>query len=658
MTMARPDGEMMKRYLLDQVEQAAQQWEADFATRTTPERIASYRGRVRQGLLKAIGGLPEPGPLNPRVTGRIEREGYRVEKVIFESQPGCHVTALLFLPAPGRCRSPIPGVVVPVGHTGNGKAWDEYQTLGALLALNGMAGLIFDAIDESERLQYREERGAYDFDRWGHYLHGTYGHQMIGIGSILLGRNTARWEIGDALQGIDYLQSRPEVDPERIGCTGHSGGGIITAYATALDDRIKAAAPSCFLCSLPTVLATTGPGDAEQVTWAALTVGPQATDLLCQAPTPVLLCAATQDQYFDVQGARRSFRYARDVYSRLGCPERIALLVTDGPHSCDRVQRETIARWMSRWLRECDDPVSEPEICLLSEAEAQCTPDGQVMRLPGARSVYDDNEGFEGELARRRAARWVEGDQAALRERVRRIAGIRRLAELPLPRVEQGGSQQRSGYRIERLDLQPEEGIVLPALLFVPERTACDRTVVYLHEDGKDAEALPGGRIEQLVLAGLRVLAVDLRGTGATRQTGQRYWGMIDADWQDVCSAYCLGRSYVGMRAEDILVAGRHAARHLGGAPVADVGLVAVGQVGVPALHAAALEPSLFSSVRLSRTLVSWASVIERRVTRCQYANTVQGALLEYDLPDLAALLGARLRVEEPVDAMGEPIAG
>ena len=191
-------------------------------------------------------------------------------------------------------------------------------------------------------------------------------------------------------------------------------------------------------------------------------------------------------------------------------------------------------------------------------------------------------------------AAWAGKDRRALLERVRQIAGIRKLKDLPPPRVEKGETVQRSGYRIEKLDLRPEEGIVLPAWLFVPEKAAAGRVVLYVHERGKEADAAPGGRIEQLVRAGARVLAVDLRGTGETQQTARSNYALIGTDWKDVSTAYCLGRSYVGMRAEDILIAARYAAKELAGGPADAVDLVAVGNVGVPALHAAALEPALF----------------------------------------------------------------
>jgi len=650
---------MMKRYLLQQVDRAAEEWEAAYEARTTPEQIVAYQEQSRGRLLEVIGGLPARTPLNARTTGKVRRDGYVVEKVIFESQPGLCVTGLLFLPDADRFKPPYPGVVEPVGHTGNGKAHDEYQSLGALLALNGMVALVFDAIDESERVQYQGERGEYDFDKWGHYLHGTYGHQMVGIGSILLGRNTARFEIWDTMRAIDYLESRPEVDPQRIGCTGNSGGGILTAYVVALDDRVKAAAPSCYGNALPTLLRTIGPQDAEHHTWASLAGAPQATDLLMmRAPVPILLCAGTHD-FFDICGSWWTFRYAKRLYVRLGFGERLEILENDAPHNYNLTQREGIARWMSRWLLHEDQVITEPAIELLTEDEARCTPDGQVMQLPGARSAYDLNNDYERELAARRAELWASEDRAALLERVRRIAGVRKLEDLPAPQVEKGETVKRAGYLIEELGLRPEEGIVLPALLFLPEMEAgpSGPVAVYVHEQGNEADAAPGGPIEQLVLAGGRVLSVELRGTGQTQQTAQKSWGKIGPDWKDVTTAYCLGRSYVGMRAEDVLTAARYAATDLEGGPVDAVDLIAVGYVGVPALHAAALEPSLFSSVKLSGTLVSWASVIERRVTIRQYVNVVHAALREYDLPNLAATLGAKLAIEDPRDAAGQAIA-
>jgi dienelactone hydrolase len=630
-------GTMMNRYWLRQAERAAKRWQEEYEARKTPAQIASYQARLRQKFLEAIGGLPERTPLNAKVTGTIRRDGYRVEKVIFESQPNHFVTALLFLPDRDRKTFPCPGVLVPCGHSKDGKGHDTYQTMGALLASSGMAALVVDPIDQGERGQYLGKDG------WPK-LWGVGAHDLLGVGSTLLGRNTARFEIWDDMRAIDYLQSRPEVDPKRIGCTGNSGGGTQTSYMMALDDRIQAAAPSCYLCGFPALLHTIGPQDAEQDIFGQLAFGMDHADyVMMRAPNPVLMCVATKD-FFDIHGAWETFRHAKRLYSRLGLPERVDILENDAKHNYDKTPREGVARWMSRWLLGKDQPIAEPSIKLLSGNETLCTPQGQVMLLAGARSTYDLNEDYEKQLAVRRAATWKTGDRARLLAKVRQLAGIRRLEELPKVETEDFGVVRRTGYRIEKLLLKPEEGIVLPALRFMPEEPKAGQAVVYLHEDGKAADASPGGAIERLVREGTVVLAVDLPGTGQTKAASES---------GDGYTAYLLGRSCVGLRAENILVAARWLKEQTPAGQPAAVGLIAVGHVGIPALHATALEPDLFRSARLSRTPRSWSAVVHTRMATIPVSQVVHGALLTYDLPDLAATLGTKLTLES--QAAGKP---
>ena len=164
------------------------------------------------------------------------------------------------------------------------------------------------------------------------------------------------------------------------------------------------------------------------------------------------------------------------------------------------------------------------------------------------------------------------------------------------------------------------------------------------------------GRIR--VNAGLSqfVVSIDLRGIGETYQTvGNHAKPYFGTDAQDVYTAYLLGRCYVGMRAEDILVCARWLSKHQT-VGQDTIRLVTVGNVSVPALHAAALEPALFASVKLKRSLKSWSSIIEESgPTHNQLINFVQGALTVYDLDNLAATLTAKLTVEEPLDVQGRP---
>jgi len=634
--------DMMNHYLRRQAQQQFGNWKAEYEQRKTPEQIAEYQKRLRRKFLEALGPFPRRTPLNPRITGVVQRNGYKVEKVIFESQPRHYVSAVLFLPDSKVHKPPYPGVLVPCGHTRNAKGYESYQTMGALLALNGMAALVFDPIDQGERIQLLSQSPE---------LWGTRAHTMIGVGSILLGRNTAWFEIWDGMRGIDYLQSRPEVDPTRIGCTGNSGGGTQTSYLMSLDDRIIAAAPSCYITNFYERILELGAQDAEQNIYGQLAFGMDHADyLMMRAPTPIIICAATKD-FFDIRGTWDSFRYAKRLYSRMGFAERIDLLENDAPHNYNRLQRQSVARWMARWLLKKDEPITEPTIKLLSEEEIKCTPNGQVMLLKGARSTYDLNRDFEKELAKRRKKRWKTTSRTELFNQVRKLAGIRRLTELPKPKAEELDVIERSGYLVKKMILKPEDGIYLPALMFLPKQTQSEGMVLYIHENGKGADAAPGGPIEKLVKTGRSVLAVDLRGTGETQQTGQRYFmSYFGSDGQDVYTAYLLGRSYVGMRAEDILICARFLQQQEDGR----VDLVAVGHVSVPALHAAALEPDIFGSVKLVRGLVSWSNVIESGRSLNQLVNTVHGALTVYDLPDLAATLGDSLTIEEPLNALGE----
>jgi len=596
----------------------------------TPEEIAEYQEQTRQFFVTQLGGFPERTPLKAHVVDEQTRDGYRLEKVIYESRPQFFVTAALFLPLSD---PPYPGVLVPCGHSSNGKACEAYQRACILLARNGMAAFIYDPIDQGERYQILDGNGKARFG-------GTTGHTMTGQGCILLGTNTAAYRIWDGIRGIDYLVSRPDIDPGRIGCTGNSGGGTLTSYLMALDERIQCAAPSCYLTSFVRLLEEAGPQDSEQDIYGQLAFGMDHADyIMMRAPKPTLICCATRD-FFDIRGTWDSFREAKRLYTKLGFAERVDLVEAPEQHGFSVRLREGAVRWMKRWLLGVDEPLTEPEFPILSDAEIQCTPGGQVMLLGGARSVYDLNVEQEKELASRRQALRAGQPKEAVLAKVREIAGIRPLDELPEPEVDAVGTLKRDGYTIEKLVLRPELGIVLPALAFTPKRPGGD-AYLYVHGHGKAADAKPGGAIEELVREGRIVLAVDLRAMGETASTdASKGWAeRFGFGWKDFYRAYLLGRSYVGMRAEDVLVCARFLAGYRTNGEPRRVHLVAIGEAGVPALHAAALEPGVFASVRLRRTLSSWSGVVANPEAMRRLQSTVHGALRTYDLPDLVSSL-------------------
>ncbi len=449
--------------------------------------------------------------------------------------------------------------------------------------------------------------------------------------------------IWDGIRSIDYLVSRRDVDATRIGCCGNSGGGTQTSYLMALDNRIASAAPNCYLTGFQRLLETIGPQDAEQNIHGQVAAGLDHADyLILRAPKPSLIGAATRD-FFDIGGTWQTFRQAKRFYERLGFPERMDLAETDTTHGFTRGLRIATVRWMRRWLLGKDDAVTEGEFPVVAEEALRCTPRGQVLYLDGARTLFDLNRDLEARLSGERERIWRADSEAALRD-VRRLAGIRPLAQLTPPVADRLGTLQRDGYRIEKLALQAEAGLQLPALDFLPDRPTGDVTL-YLHGDGKAGDARPGGRIEELVRTGHRVLAVDLRGLGEHQARNERGEAQ-GTSGRDVMLAYLLGRSFIGLRAEDTLRCARYvvpAERDR-----TRLHLVAIGEAGPPALHAAALEPGLFASVRLVQSLGSWADVVRIDTPGSERVHSVHGALRHYDLPDLVRTLGQRITVVEP----------
>ncbi len=638
-----PPSGMLHAHLMGRAHAAIDKKLAEYERLKTPQEIADYQERMRTFFVTQLGGFPERTPLNATIVDKQQRDGYRVEKLILESQPGLYVTGLLYLP---EAEPPYPAVLVPCGHSRTGKARDLYQRAPILMAKNGMAALCYDPIDQGERFQLIDEQGK-------PYATSVTGHQLMGVGSILLGRNTAMFRIWDGMRCIDYLQGREDIDPQRIGCTGISGGGTLTSYLMALDGRISAAAPGCYITSLRRHIETTGTQDAEQNIHGQIAFGMGHEDyVMMRAPKPTLIMTTTGD-YFDIDGAWDSFRMAKRLYEKRGYAERVDLFETAGEHGFPQPMRVAACRWMRRWLLHTDDAITEHESPIPSEEETWCTPRGRVMFLPGARSTYEINVDYENELAEARKEPWQQADKTQALHEVRSITGIRRLVDLPAVQWEETGSLQRDGYRIDKLVLKPSEDIWLPALVFVPPKQD-GHAYLYVHADGKEAHSSPGGPIEELVKQGHLVLAVDLRGLGETLPSEKiAYGGHLGGDWQDMYLAYVLDISYLAMRAEDILVCARFLRDYPETGASRSVHLTTVGRTGPPALHAAALEPQLFASVTLHNSLASWSDVVHTPRAKRQLVNVVHGALKVYDLPDLLATLPpGQVTVTGPLDAM------
>jgi len=633
---------MLSSYLNNLGLQMLAQRQRQIEKLVTIEDVRRRRVYLRERMLDDLGGFPERTPLNARVVGVLRRPAYKIEKVIFESQPHFYVTANLYVPTTGQ--PPYPAILFPLGHEPGGKTNPTWQQMLGSLATKGFVALTWDPVGQGERLQ------LYDEDlRESKVGDSTTEHTVVGTQCLLIGDHLARYTIWDGMRALDYLLSRPEVDPTRIGLTGNSGGGTHTAYIAALDDRIHVAAPSCYITSWRLMLHTIGPQDAEQSIPFWLRDGLDYPDYLYAfAPKPYLLLSAIRD-FFPIAGARETFAEAVKVYSAIGAKEKLGMFEADDGHGYSKARRLAAYEWFGRLLRGIEDKDPEPQIEMATPEELRCTSTGQVSTSLGGETVFT--------LNRKRLERLRANRRMPPGELPRKVQELIRYEPPSTPlQVRTYGTISRPGYHIEKLTYDSESGITIPSLLFVPDGGDDKKpAVVMVSGDGKKASA---PQAEQLVTSGMVVLSIDARGFGETQvnsEAASEEFNHYFGDFRDAMTALLVGKTMVGMRALDIT----RAVDLLAARPDVDRNRIyAYGKKGgaVPALYAAVLDGRIRKAV-LDGILSSYDSVVENKIHRQVLEIVVPGALKFYDLPDLVATLAPRkVSIVSGTDPLGHEL--
>jgi cephalosporin-C deacetylase-like acetyl esterase len=644
--------QMLPNYLMKLALERLEERKQRVEQLATAEDVARRRSYVRERIVKALGGFPERTPLNPKVVGTLDRDGYKIDKVIFESQLNFFVTANLYVPKTGT--PPYPGILFPLGHEAGAKAHHAWQSLLITFAKNGFVVLTYDPIGQGERIQnwdadFKESKvGA-----------STTEHTVIGIQCLLTGQNLARYTIWDGMRALDYLLSRKEVDATRIGCTGNSGGGTHTAYLSALDDRINVAAPSCYITSWKWLLKTIGPQDAEQCMPPFLRDGLDQPDFVeAFAPKPYLILSAIRD-FFPIEGARESFREARQIYRLMKAEEKLSMVEVDDGHGYSLPRRLAAYRWMNRWLKGRDVSLADAGAELETEETLSCTSTGQVQTSLGGETVFSLNlKHHQAILPKPKTlsdSRALADFQKELRQQVTQLTGFQP-HQSPL-NVRSFGEVRRQGYRIEKLVYESEPGIVVPALLFVPNSTVERKpAVLYVHGRDKSADAEVGEDIEKFVGAGALVLALDLRGSGESQVTRNpdtasdfyRYFG----EYESAMTSLLLGKTLVGLRAQDIF-SGLDLLSARSDVDPAQILGFGKGDGAIALLHVAVLDDRI-KKLALQDMLVSYESIVTHKIHQRVFESVIPGVLQSYDLPDLVAALPPRpVWIVNSVDTLG-----
>ncbi|QDV26310.1 alpha/beta hydrolase family protein [Aureliella helgolandensis] len=542
---------VMQEFLVQQVRAAHQRsLDAQAALKTHADAEA-YVSSVRERIAESFGPQPERTPLNARVTGVLDRDGYTIEKVIFESRPNFPVTANLYLP---KSSSPVPGVVGTCGHSVNGKAAEAYQSFSQGLARLGYACLIFDPIGQGERLQYADENLRSQVGV------GVREHIHAGNQQILVGENFPMWRAWDGIRALDYLLTRPEIDPQHVGVTGNSGGGTMTTWLCGVEPRWTMAAPACFVTTFLRNAENELPADTEQCPLNALALGLEHEDfLIAMAPKPIVILAKERD-FFDVRGAEEAYGRIRKVYELLGKPENIRLHIGPTDHGYSIENREAMYGCFNQ-ITQVSDSSREPEIKLEADEALYCTESGQVGELKPT-TVFGFTRQRASQLAAERAAVAPEQLPGLVREVLQLPAALP--ASPPHARILRDFGKRdypqpyATAYAIETEPnvlalsylLSPERHLARPrrqgkkAILYVPHRSSDQelRESLWLREQLEDAEV-------PVFTCDVRGIGESLPNTCGTNTFDDSY----GCDYFYAVHGLMLGRPYLGQKVWDVL---------------------------------------------------------------------------------------------------------
>ena len=560
--------------LIDEIAAADRRADAAVAAIRTSEELKTKQAEWRAEWIKGIGGLPDAkAPLNAKGGPVVTCDGFTLQNVLFESLPGVYVVGHLFLPDAAKFPPPYPCVMMPMGHSDNGILNLRYATHAAMTARAGLAVFSWDPIGQGERRQIDRRYDA-------QFSECAREHSSLGARGWLVGWNFARFRIWDAIRAVDYVLTRKEIDGKRLGVMGTSGGGTMSAYMQALDERITVAFPNCFISSIRAVFGERGCHDAEQFFFNQLGAGVNHAAILALGQPRVALATGSRwRDYFPHQGAVDTFAVFSNLVGRLSGhgvakPRGCWHYHCDGPHGLPASTRAAQTDWMRHHLLAAEPPQSQTEYRAFDPGPEKAddpsnktgypfntndtffTATHHVRDLPGFRSVY----ALIAERAQELKARRSPKTREELREIVRRRAGIRALEGLR--RGTEGAKDFKTDFN-------------------------------WWYLTG------PHG--------------VKVENKAAILST--------------------LGRSYVGEQAEAILRKATADIAANGGRPIM---LKAKGWDCIVAAHAFAAEPQLFSGIKFTERPPSWTEMATNPDTKDDsFAVGVWGALADYDWVDL-----------------------
>jgi len=625
---------MMQEYFVSRMQDFEEAHIRRLSALKNKAEATAYVKDVQQKIKSIFGPWPEKTALNPKVTSVVDRETYKIENVIFESRPQFYVTANLYIPK-GR-KFPLPAVVGTCGHSSNGKAAGAYQSFAQGLARKGYVVLIFDPIGQGERLQYTDE-----------HLHSKIGvgvreHLYAGNQQFLVGEQFSSWRAWDGIRALDYLLTRDDVDPHKIGVTGNSGGGTATTFLCGVEQRWAMAAPSCFVTSFRRNLENELPADTEQCPRRTLALGIDHLDYLAaMAPKPVIILSKEKD-FFDVRGSEQTYHRLKHLYKLLGAEENLQLFTGPTYHGYSQENREAMYGFFNRTVGN-NESSKEPKMAIEKDETLYCAPRGQVSELK-SRPVYsftkEKSLSQTGNRQRLRGLALQSAVKSALK--MRKIEGVADYRILRTSRSRKFPAKNWITYAI-----QTEPGIQAICYRMTNERIysrppqAGKRAVLYISHLSSDQELRDEPLVREIYTEEKDVpfFSCDVRGSGESQPTtcNNSFFTPYGSDYFYAIHSIMFDQPYVGQKTFDIL----RVLDWLESVGHSEIHLVGKGRGAIPATFAAILHSSV-KQVSLKNSLSSYADIAESEEYNWPISTFIPNVLQTFDLPDCYAELKSK----------------
>ena len=621
----------LNTYLVQQMHQQYDARRKEFNKAiSSKQSLVEYQKTVQQKFKSLLGDLPEKTPLNTVVTGSINAENYKIEKIVYESFPHHHVTSTLYIPEGNK---KFPAVLLFCGHEAEAKATLSYQKTAILFAQHGFVVMMIDPVSQGERYQLTDNTGK-PLTRGG-----TTEHTLLNESSNLFGLSTPADELWDNERGLDYLVTRNEVDTTRIGCLGNSGGGMQAIYFAAFDKRIKIAAPCSYLANRERTLEISGAADGcAQIPNEGKEQLELSDYLIAMAPKPLLILAGKYD-FIDYTGTLQAFDELKKVYATFQQKNKLKLFTYDDGHGISKPKREVALQWFRQWMYDDTNFIKENESRTFSEKELSVTSTGQVnTAYVDELNLFQRNFLLNDRFQQERKE-FLSQPNKVIIEKIASLSGVD--TKRNAIHAEETGEIVKGNAIIHKMIIRKENEMPIPVLFIKPE-TKIQKIVIWLNEDGKNKIADSGSLIQSYLKNNCVVIVADIRGIGETEDKAEfndpKYF---NKEYRNTMLALHIGRSLVGQRTNDVLAILQFIQSNdeLTKLPIE---LNATGISTLPALQASVFDKTIMQ-LNLFKSIHSFKDTLSYPIEKNWYSWIIPNVLKYYDVNDLIELSNAKV---------------